>query len=342
MKTAFLLCAALFAAVAHTHANDGFGGIGANGLEFAQNDRVAMKSEDLFISPKKIAVSYVFENTSDEDVTGEVIFPLPPIALQELKDRDSNLPKDPDRENLVNFTVEVDGQSITPDIERRAVLVSFSARIGDPGGGEEVGGEDITALLKEVGVPLTLEPDRLIAALDALPPAKIQKLVSAKLLDVDNDLQGYDRYSFNWGISIRYHWNQTFPAGAQVSIRHEYENHPPGGVWMWQHPVPDGEWQQEIARRYCIDDETSKALTRCQAAYQIDYILRTANTWKGPIGKFKLTIDKGDPRNILSLCADGVEKIGPTTFVIEKTDYTPPEDLSILIATPGYIAIPGY
>jgi hypothetical protein len=340
MKTALLLCAALLAAGTHARANDGFGGIGANGLEFAENDKVAMKSEDLFISPKKIAVAYVFENTSDEDVTGEVIFPLPPIGLQELEERDNNLPKNPDRENLVNFTVEVDGQTITPNIERRAVRVSPSANADDL-----VGDEDVTALLEEAGVPLTLEPDRLIAVLKALPSVKREKLVSAGLLDFYGSPPPKDylyNSSINWAIAIRYHWNQTFPAGAQVSIRHEYENYPRGGVWMWQHPVPDGEWQQEIARRYCIDEETSKALTRCQAAYQIDYILRTANTWKGPIGKFKLTIDKGDPRNILSLCADGVKKTGPTTFVIEKTDYTPPEDLSILIATPGYIAIPGY
>jgi hypothetical protein len=72
---------------------------------------------------------------------------------------------------------------------------------------------------------------------------------------------------------------------------------------------------------------------------QIDDILRTANTWKGPIGKFKLTTDKGNPCNILSLCATDIEKTGPTTFVIEKTDYTPPEDFSILIATPEMVVL---
>lgn len=254
MKAGVLLCAALFVAAAHTRANDGFGGIGANGLEFAPNDKVAMVSEDLFISIGKIKVSYVFANTSDEDVTGEIIFLLPPIELQGLQEQDANLPKDRDRENLVNFTVEVDGQSITPDIERRAVRLSPSA-------------------------------------------------------------------------------------GTQVAIRHQYENYPPGGIWAWEHPVPDYKWNEETARPYCIDEATSKALARCKAADQIDYILRTANTWKGPIGKFKLATDKGSPCNILSLCATDIEKTGPTTFVIEKTDYTPPEDLSILIATPEMVVL---
>jgi Domain of unknown function (DUF4424) len=69
-------------------------------------------------------------------------------------------------------------------------------------------------------------------------------------------------------------------------------------------------------------------------AYNIAYVLRTANSWAGPIGKFRLTLDKGAAGNVISLCADGVTKTGPTTFVIEKTDYVPDRDLQILVALP--------
>ena len=331
MKSAFLICAALFAAGVHIRANDGFGGIGASGLEFSQTDKVAMASEDLFISLKKIEVSYVFENTSDDDVTGEVIFPLPPVWPQELVNRDMNLPEDRDRENLVNFTVEVDGQSIQPKIERRAQRFSYDTPTGDP-----VHGADVTTLLEEAGVPLLLNPDRLLAALEALTPAAREKLVSADLLEIhDAPAGGWDRYFCKWAVSVRYHWTQTFPANSEVAVRHEYENYPPGGIWSWQHPATE-EYQHEIGRDYCIDEATSKALASCRASYHIRYILGTANTWKGPIGKFRLTVDKGRPENIVSFCATGVKKTGPTTFVVEKTDYTPPDELRILIATPGF------
>ena len=60
-------------------ANDGFGGLAATGLTFAQTDAVAMEREDLFISVDRIAVDYTFRNLTDADVTGEVIFPLPPL-----------------------------------------------------------------------------------------------------------------------------------------------------------------------------------------------------------------------------------------------------------------------
>ena len=331
MRNILLLGLALFAFGANTRANDGFGGIGANGLEFAQNDKVAMKSEDLFISLDKIKVSYVFANNSDEDMTGEVIFPLPPIWPMEMIHTDMNLPENPDRENLVNFTVEADGKNITPKVERRAVRFSYDTETGAP-----VHGGDVTAQLAEAGVPLSLKPERILAALESLPPATLQKLVADNLLEIrDAPAEGWDRYFCKWAVAVRYHWTQTFPAGSEVVVRHEYENYPPGGIWYWQHPASE-DYQREIGQRYCIDEATSKALARCRACYNITYILGTANTWKGPIGKFKLTIDKGAPQNILSLCAEGVEKTGPTTFVIEKTDYSPPEELHILIAKPSF------
>jgi hypothetical protein len=322
-----LLLVAILVAILPAQANDGFGGIGASGLEFSRTDKVAMRSEDLFISLKKIRVAYVFENTSSDDVTGEVIFPLPPIPVRSLFLHDMNLPENPDRENLVNFTITVDGQNIPPKIDRRAFRHSHHPKTGD-----DLIGEDVTTLLRQAGIPLSLDPNRLQKALDAQPDSALQPLVDAGLLQILPAFQGTKEYLCEWAIGIRHHWTQTFPAGEKIPVSHEYENHPPGGVWSWSHPATDD--QKELAELYCIDTPTSKALARCRMAYFIDYILRTANTWQGPIDSFRLTIDKGHPKNILSLCATGVKKTGPTTFVIEKKNYTPPDDLRILIATP--------
>ena len=44
-------------------------------------------------------------------------------------------------------------------------------------------------------------------------------------------------------------------------------------------------------------------------------MLTTGGNWAvGTIGKFKLTVDKGDPKALVSFCGDNVKKIGPTTF----------------------------
>ena len=60
-------------------ANDGFGGLAATGLTFGQTDAVAMEEEDLFIGIDRIASTMSFATLTSSDVTGEVIFPLPPI-----------------------------------------------------------------------------------------------------------------------------------------------------------------------------------------------------------------------------------------------------------------------
>ncbi|OYX87727.1 MAG: hypothetical protein B7Y75_01670 [Azorhizobium sp. 35-67-5] len=68
---------------------------------------------------------------------------------------------------------------------------------------------------------------------------------------------------------------------------------------------------------------------------RIAYILRTGANWYGPIGDFTLTIDKGAPDNLISFCATGVKKIGPTTFQVKARDFFPERDLDILILKPA-------
>ena len=67
----------------------------------------------------------------------------------------------------------------------------------------------------------------------------------------------------------------------------------------------------------------------------MSYILKTGGNWAlGTIGKFKLTIDKGAPQNIITFCGSGVKKTGPTTFEVNATDYYPARDIDILILEP--------
>jgi hypothetical protein len=323
-------------------ANDGFGGLSATGLTFAQTDAVAMEGEDLFIGLDRIRVTYRFRNLTDADVTGEVIFPLPPISLQALMTSDFNI-HDGDRENLVNFTATVDGQPIPVTIDRIAVIEPpwdetrpLSAQYDTPG-------QDVTAALARHGIPLTLDTAALTEALLALPPAEQAALKAEGLADFyeGDAAQGMPPEAWPlWSVVLRHHWTQTFPADQTVTIAHDYENRPPGGLFYWQHPAIEG-WATDYATRYCIDESTSRGLAKRLApndgmgiAYSIAYVLRTANSWAGPIGDFRLTLDKGAAENIISLCAEGVEKTGPTTFEIRKTDFTPDRDLEILIVTP--------
>ena len=64
---------------------------------------------------------------------------------------------------------------------------------------------------------------------------------------------------------------------------------------------------------------------------RIEYILRTGANWAGPIGDFRLVVDKGEADSLVSFCGEGVKRISPTRFEMRKTDFTPERDLSILI-----------
>ena len=103
-------------------ANDGFGGLTATGLTFGQTDAVVMEEEDLFLSVERVRVSYVFHNRSTQDVTGEVIFPLPPVSVGGQLESAMNLPEDRAQENLVSFTASINGAPVTVTQDRIAVI----------------------------------------------------------------------------------------------------------------------------------------------------------------------------------------------------------------------------
>ncbi len=324
-------------------ANDGFGGLSATGLQFQKSASVRMVSEDLFLSPRQVRVAYVFRNGGPAEVQGEVIFPLPPISLAGLVDSGFALTEDDlHRENVVDFTATVDGKKIEVRTERIAVLEPPFDERRQPTANYDAPGEDVTALLKGYGIPLALNVDEVAATLTRLPSAARETLKAKGLADFFDSEPPLPA----WSIIVRYHWPQTFAAGREIRIEHSYNPAPPGGIFVWPAQEKDFDlYHRELIQTYCIDAGTRKALAKrlhhqkasemagTGTAILLDYVLTTATTWQGPIGVFRLTIDKGKPSNILSLCIDGLRKTGPTTFTVEKKDFIPTRDLRLLIVS---------
>lgn len=326
-------------------ANDGWGGLSATGLTFEQTEDISMMDEDLYIGQDQIRVAYIFKNTSADDITGEVIFPLPPISIAATTYSEFSLPEDRNAADLVDFTATVDGTPQPVSIDRIAVIEPPWEEAAPLAQVYDSPGTDVTARLQGLGLPLSVDSAVVSAAILALPKDVQQQLVAeglVELMPASGDLP--EEALALWSVILRYHWTQTFPAGSAVNIEHAYVNRAPGGLFSWSDP-PD-EYRQAEVDRYCIDEGTSKAMVKrltsgegeeqmtMGVAHNIAYVLRTANSWAGPIGHFKLTIDKGAEENIISLCADGLEKTSPTTFVMEKTDFTPERDLEILLVKP--------
>jgi hypothetical protein len=63
----------------------------------------------------------------------------------------------------------------------------------------------------------------------------------------------------------------------------------------------------------------------------LGYVLTTGANWAKPIGSFRLTIEKDAPDQLITLCAEGLKKTSPTRFEMTRTDFTPQDDIRIMM-----------
>jgi hypothetical protein len=317
------------AAIAPAFANDTTAELTTGGLVFVQNDNVEMRSEDLSISAKEISVRYRFFNTSDKPVTVLVAFPMPEIRLNGPADNITVPSEDP--LNFLAFKTIVNGKSVEAKVEQRAIAV----------------GLDRTALLRGLGIPLSPHLKPTTDALDRLPRDKWNELIRLGIGEIETYDAGKgqeEHLAPRWGVHTTYYWEQTFPAKAETAIEHRYQPSVGGSVQtsLASPPSMKEAWYQEYQRKYCIDKTLNDTLARARrdaksefgAPYseeRISYILKTGANWSGPIKDFRLVVDKGAADSLVSFCGEGVKKIGATQFEMRKTDFTPENDLSVLI-----------
>jgi hypothetical protein len=308
-------------------ANDSTAELTTGGLDFVQNPNVEMRSEQLFISPAQIRVTYHFFNTSEQPVTNLVAFPLPDITFDS-PDTNIAIPtKDP--VNFVGFTTTANGQPVKTEVEQKAYAK----------------GIDQTVLLKQLGIPLAPQLKATYDALDALPKEKWQSLIGLGLAAIDEYGTGpgpqmQQHLEPRWTLKTTFYWQQIFPQRQDLVIEHRYQ--PSVGVSLGS-GVGNSSYAAppEYKTKYCIDPDFLAAAAREQQEVvrtnkllgekRIDYILSTGANWAGPIADFTLVVDKGDPANLVSFCATGVKKISPTQFEVHYTEFTPKSDLAILI-----------
>lgn len=316
--TKLWVAALALAAAPCAWANDSTAALGAGGIVLTQSADIRMATEDLYVSSDEIRVKYSFVNEAGAPITTRVAFPLPEADLEALTETDVGWQTE-DMDNVVDFHVTVDGHAVTPVLERKAFLK----------------GVDVTDVLTRLGVPVSPQANRVLAIVNGLPKAKKQELTTRKLITGTEDWT-----QLLWVVKNTYHWQQTFPSDRPLKVEHRYK---PvlGGHFVSPQPLAD----EGYRRMFCIDDATRKGIeTRIRqqgkkdqstilSASVIDYVLTTGKNWKGPIGKFKLTLNKGRKDNIISFCMDGVKKTGPTTFTVEKRDFEPDSDLKVLIVS---------
>jgi len=322
-------------------ANDGVGQRGLGGvIVLGKTNEVSMRKEVLEISANQVSVEYEFVNEGNVEVTLPVVFPLPPYSAIQPSNSWAGQPR--------GFKVLIDGAESPFVTHLRAI-----AQLG------KSGKEDVTEKIRRTG----LTPEQIAHFPGAFPDNDIspfsptvkkatrinqkQMAILRKLKLVADGPSGETDYPI-WDAVVTYSWNVSFPPGKPVRVAHVYTPFRAGGAnaSLSSYEV------ENLRTRFCADDayisKVRQALKRQaqltregrsivygMAGTVVDYILTTANTWKGPIRDFTLRLKKSAPEEIISLCFPGdFKKIDALTLESHISDFVPGHDLSIRFINP--------
>ena len=313
-------------------ANDSSAHLAAGGLVLSRSDAIEMASEDLFVSTAEIRVRYRFVNRTAKDVTTLVAFPLPDISAPS-EEHNFVVPEPDEATNFLDFHTTVDSRPVTMQVEQRALAL----------------GIDRTDLLKSLSLPIAPHTRGVVERLDALPAATQKELGQLGVIDYEEfDIgKGWERHARPlWLARTTYYWTQTFPANKEVVVEHRYRPSVGGSAQsMVGAEFATKEAMRDYAERYCMDaafvraaeamqQRRPKSGTMIATEQRLEYILTTGANWAGSIRSFHLTVDKGDPQNLVSFCMDGVRKVSPTRFEATRENFWPERNLEVLLLVP--------
>jgi hypothetical protein len=330
MRPVALALVLLGAASLPARADDSVAGLAAGGLVLEKTDAIALLAEELYLSEKAVRIAYRFRNLTGADIETTIAFPMPDIrgghdALVAIPD--------PAHDNFLLFETAVDGVAVPSQVEQRA----FLTRSGQPP-------QEITARLRSLGIPLVPTVEATQDALRRLPESLRHTLAEAGILEREEHRDGTLADVPLWTLRSKFWRRQTFPAGREVEVRQSYVPSL-GGLPSLSYGSPDLDPLQKgnYERRYCTDtafERAAQAMYRRASAdgspafqayeQSLSYVITSGNNWAGPIGTFKLVVDKGNQATLVSFCGSNVRKTGPTTFEMAVKDYVPRRDIDIL------------
>lgn len=310
------VCAALLASVSAS-ANDSTARKGVGGIELTKTDSIQMVSETLEISTARIRVKYRFLNTSTQDIKTIVAFPMPAFDVMGIVGSGGK------QSPLDSFRSFVDGQPVQIK-KNRAYLI---------------GKVDMTDKLRKIGLSdeQIFDPQfscTEYAGDDELIPGCDLTKNQVAAIRKQNLLGG--------AIQETAYWEQTFPAGKEIEVAHEYKPFTGHGASNWLHFNNYRDAKKQLAE-VCLDEGTYRLMKPVSdypdeewdgsiGVYYLDveYILGTGRNWKGSIKNFKLVLQKRSPEDVVSLCFPGKpKKTSPITIEFSQTDFVPQDKLVI-------------
>ncbi|HJD60305.1 MAG TPA: DUF4424 domain-containing protein [Rickettsia endosymbiont of Omalisus fontisbellaquei] len=308
-------------------ANDTTVTISNNAVIYTKSNDISMDLEILKISTKKIEIEYQFTNHSNNDITTQVIFPLPlsPVTSEEgLCSHYLYYLTELYQSYLLNvktfdysptdFKRTVNGEEYNYGIIVRAI---------------DKDGKDITNILIDNNIPL-LSSTYIAGCWDSevINNQLKEKLTKLNLID--------DQDRILWQLQMSYVWEQTFPAKQTINITHSYSPHVGNDFLNAFLDFDDN------LTNYCVSTTDHELMLNKEPSTRVSevhYILSTGANWKGPIKKFRLEITPPKaPHSIILGCIEipfkKRDKGG--VYIYEIENFTPKQDLKILFIGNDY------
>jgi hypothetical protein len=301
-------------------ANDSAAGFAAGGIQLRKEARISMEKERLTISLKKVTVEYEFLNTTDQDITTEVAFPIPSYQFT---------PETGGIRGFNDFRIWVD---------RKEVKYQTSVRAKHKGA-------DYTGLLRRLGIEIETFGRFPLFSYD-VGKSQIGKLPKSEQKNLARSGLMSDLGLPDWTVVKTYHWKQLFPAKKILRVRHEY-----APEWGYE-PFELVDPLKQISAP-CTDPTFEVKLRAEQEMYSkahrgetlpltevswVKYILTTANTWKTPIKDFELVVESPEPTGQIPqpkylgtrVCWDGkVRPADKSHLVAKRFNYIPTSELAV-------------
>lgn len=320
-------------------ADDSAASVAAGGIHLTRQRGIAMEKEVLRIGLDKVEVRYWFLNTMSSAITTEVAFPLPVVPVGQVQ-ASAVVPGGIFHAN--SFKLWVNGRPKQYQVVVKALwqgknyfheLQQYKIDAATYGGlaDSPTMGESAPEIAR-------------------LPAASRQRLLKQGLIDQDGVP--------TWTDQVYYYWEQIFPAGGIVRIRHEYRP-AYGAEWGLGHSFfKDLTSNKKLAHQEarfgsaCVDPALAKVMDQRSrggpedggTVRWIDFILTTANNWKTPIRDFELVIKKppltwdsridsdnpGD-QEYISLCFPAqFRKTDGDTLVADIKNFVPHQNLHVV------------
>ncbi|MDR1123048.1 MAG: DUF4424 domain-containing protein [Elusimicrobiota bacterium] len=212
-------------------------------VEFIKQENIDFLQESLFLSPELIEANYFFKNNSDEDITTTMIFPVPKYY------GDHNF----------DFKLWVNGKRVKYNSHFK-ITSSNGVDITEEFAPFFQDYYSVLDKTQKQNAYETLSKEKKEKIEFCLPPDNYYmnySLCYKTKTDCDKEYHGgFSSCSIGYDIKPSFYWEQTFPKGEIVHIRHSYI------------PSVESAWESYLK--------------------EFEYVLNTAKNWGMPLKQFNL------------------------------------------------------